>query len=161
MSEERDGPATPRGGPEAVAVLLRDRVQAGREVWLPVTGTSMWPTIRPPARVRVVDAAPPRRGEVWAYIDASRQIVVHRCQRAAGPGYLFRGDGLPAADPWVPAERVVGRVATVEDPRGRRSLGPADRAIGSGRILVRRLRSVARRGRKWVGGLMTPRRRRR
>ena len=111
--------------------------------------------------MRLVDATAPRRGEVWAYIDGGREIVVHRCQRPAGPGYLFRGDGLPGADPWVPAERVVGRVVTVDDPRGRKSLGAADRAIGSVRIFVRRLRSVARRCRKWVGGLMTARRVRR
>jgi hypothetical protein len=119
----------------------------------------MWPTIRPPARVRLAAADRPRRGEVWAAVDATGAIVVHRCERRAGPGYVFRGDGLRRADPWVPADRVVGRVVAVVDGRGHRLMGGADRVTGIGRLLRARLRSVARRTRKWAVGLMAARRR--
>jgi len=139
----------PPGGeprPDAVARLLRARVVAG-ELWLAVDGRSMWPTIRPPATVLLVASSSPRRGEVWAFVAGDEAIVVHRCERRAGTGHVFRGDAMAGADPWVPVERLVGRVATVVDVRGRRSLGPADRARGMGR-------SAVQRGRKWVGRLM-------
>ena len=105
MSEEIGRPATSDAA--AVAGLLRRRVTAGPELWLAVDGRSMWPTIHPPARVQLATAARPRPGEVWAFVDAGGAIVVHRCDRRAGAGYVFRGDGLRRADPWVPAERVV------------------------------------------------------
>jgi hypothetical protein len=110
----------------------------------------MWPTIRPPARVRLRGGARPRRGEVWAFAGAGDAIVVHRCERRAGPGYVFRGDGLADADPWVPSAHLIGRVVEVDDPRGARALGTADRFTGTGRNLGKRLR-------KWVGGLMVSR----
>jgi hypothetical protein len=98
---------------------------------------------------------------VWAFVDAGGSVVVHRCDRRAGAGYLFRGDGLRQADPWVPLERVVGRVVAVVDRRGVRPMGRADRVIGLGRLLLARLRSVARRTQNWVRGLMAARDRRR
>jgi hypothetical protein len=159
MSDEIGSPAS--SDADAVARLLRQRVTAGPELWLPVEGRSMWPTIHPPARVQLAAAVRPRPGEVWAFVDAGGAIVVHRCDRRAGAGYVFRGDGLHRADPWVPVERIVGRVVAVVDRRGVRPMGDADRVTGLGRLLVARLRSVARRTRKWVRGLMAARRRRR
>jgi hypothetical protein len=155
MTDESGGSATE---PDVVARLLRHRLAGPRELWLPVNGHSMWPTIQPPARVRLVAAERPRGAEVWAFVGAGGAIVVHRCERRAGPGYVFRGDGLPTADPWVPARRVIGRVADVEDQRGRRPLGTGDRLIGMGRLAQSRLRSVGRRSRKWVRGLISRRR---
>src|SRR3954463_8003088 len=105
MSDET-GSAIGTGGarPDRVARLLRARLAGGQELWLPVDGRSMWPTIRPPATVRLVGAKGPRRGEVWAFVDDGGAIVVHRCARRVGPGSVFRGDGLPMADPWVPTQ---------------------------------------------------------
>ena len=154
MSGATGSTTTGGAGPDVVARLLRARLDGGQELWLPVDGRSMWPTIRPPARVRLVTRARPRRGEVWAFVDAGAAIVVHRCERRAGPGYVFRGDGLPRADPWVPAGRAVGRVVAVVDPRGQRSLGTADRLVGLGRMAQHRLQVVGRRTHKWVRGLM-------
>lgn len=114
-----------------------------------------------PGAVQLAAAARPRTGEVWAFVDAGGAIVVHRCDRRAGAGYLFRGDGLRRADPWVPAERVVARVVAVVDGRGVRPMGGADRVTGLGRLLLARLRSVARRTQKWVRGLMVVHDRRR
>jgi hypothetical protein len=161
MSDETGSPTTRGAGPDVVARLLRARLHGGQELWLAVEGRSMWPTIRPPARVRLVRAEDPRRGEVWAYVDAGEAVVVHRCERRAGPGYVFRGDGLPGPDPWVPDARLVGHVVAVEDPTGRRSLGRRDRIVGIGRMVHHRLLAVGRRGRKWASGLMAGRRHRR
>jgi hypothetical protein len=157
MSDGTGSPTTGGAGPDAVARLLRARLHGGQELWLPVDGRSMWPTIRPPARVRLVAAAGPRPGEVWAFVEAGEAIVVHRCERRAGPGYVFRGDGLPGPDPWVPAQRLIGHVVAVEDSRGRRSLGHGDRLLGMGRMIHHRVLAVARKSRKWVGGLMAGR----
>jgi len=147
--------------PTTIARLLRQRAATGPELWLAVEGRSMWPTIRPPARVQLAAAPRPRVGEVWAFVDPGGAIVVHRCDRRTGAGYVFRGDGLRRADPWVPAERVVGRVVAVVDGRGIRAMGDADRVTGLGRLLLARLRSVARRTRNWVRELMTARERHR
>ena len=110
----------------------------------------MWPTIRPPARVRLRGGDRPRRGEVWAFVGAGDAIVVHRCERRAGPGYVFRGDGLAGADPWVPAEHLIGRAVEVDDSLGVRALGTTDRLTGTARNLGTRLRN-------WVRGLMVAR----
>jgi hypothetical protein len=156
MSDETGASAT-GSGPDVVARLLRHRLAGGQELWLSVDGRSMWPTIQPPARVRLVAAERPRCAEVWAYVDAGGAIVVHRCERRAGPGHVFKGDGLPGADPWVPMGSVIGRVADVEDQRGRRPLGTGDRLVGMGLLAQSRLRSVGRRSRKWVRGLIARR----
>jgi hypothetical protein len=161
MSDGTANPTSGDAGPDVVARLLRARLHAGRDLWLAVEGRSMWPTIRPPARVRLVGAERPRRGEVWAFVDAGEAIVVHRCERRAGPGYVFRGDGLPGPDPWVPALRLVGHVVAVDDPTGRRPLGERDRIVGMGRMVHHRVLAVGRGIRKWASGLMAGRRDRR
>ncbi len=161
MSDGTDSPTAGGAGPDVVARLLRARLRSGSELWLAVEGRSMWPTIHPPARVRLVRAERPRRGEVWAFVDAGEAIVVHRCERRAGPGYVFRGDGLPRPDPWVPEPRLIGHVVAVEDPKGHRALGERDRIVGIGRMIHHRSLAVGRRTRKWASGLMAGRRDRR
>jgi len=160
-AEMGDGTSSASTGPDVVARLLRARLQSGNELWLAVEGRSMWPTIQPPARVRLTAGERPRRGEVWAFVDAGEVIVVHRCERRAGPGYVFRGDGLPGPDPWVPAPRLIGHVVAVEDPKGRRCLGRRDRVVGMGRTIHHRVLAVTRKSRKWASGLMAGRRDRR
>ena len=150
MTDEIGGPPPESAGPAVVARLLRTRAAEGAALWLPVDGRSMWPTIRPPARVRLHGGARPRRGEVWAFVGAGDAIVVHRCERRAGPGYVFRGDGVAGADPWVPAAHLIGRVVEVDDPRGVRALGNTDRLTGTARNLGTRVRN-------WVRGLMVGR----
>jgi hypothetical protein len=150
MSDETGSPAGSGAAADVVARLLRARVADGPTLWLPVDGRSMWPTIRPPAKVRLDGGGRPRRGEVWAFVGAGEAIVVHRCERRSGPGYVFRGDGLARSDPWVPAGHLIGRVVQVEDQRGQHRLGPVDRSCGIGRHLVMRTRN-------WVRGLMVGR----
>jgi hypothetical protein len=159
MIEEPGSPAAAGNGPDAMARLLRGRVEAGPQLWLPVGGGSMGPTIRPPGNVLLAPGRRPRRGEVWAFVGVDGAIVVHRCERRAGPGYVFRGDGMVVADPWVPSARLIGRVVAVADALGQRRLGAADRRLATGRTLLRRLRRVVRRARKWVVGTMATTRR--
>jgi hypothetical protein len=131
-----DGPRLSEG--EAAARVLRRRV-ADRDVWLSVTGWSMWPTVRPPARVLVSSSTTPRRGEVWAFVAPSGAIVVHRCERRVGTMFLFRGDGFRHDDPLVSRGLLIGRVRRAEDADGTRAFGLADRARGAARSTLRRL----------------------
>lgn len=112
------------GGPRSVAAatasVLRQRTREGG-IWIDVDGTSMSPTIRPPARVLVVAAERPRPGEIWAFVDDGGAIVVHRFLRRRRSGsLLLRGDGMGADDGFVLATHLVGRVEHVEDARGAR-----------------------------------------
>jgi hypothetical protein len=135
----------------ATARLLRQRL--GGEVWLPVDGDSMRPTIIPPATVRVVARDRPRIGEVWAFVSAGGRIVVHRCTRRTSGGYVFQGDGRAATDPATPLELVIGRAVAVRDRHGERSLGVLDR----GRGVVRHAARRASRAPRWVVSLISRR----
>lgn len=104
---------------DATARLLRARLGADG-AWIDVDGTSMLPTIRPPARVRVEAASGPRPGEVWAFTDDAGEILAHRFVRHVGEMLRFKGDGNARPDPLVPPSRVVGRVVEAVDRRGAR-----------------------------------------
>ena len=97
-------------GPAAVAALLRDRARRG-ELWIPVDGASMSPTLQPGTEVLVRPGARPRPGEVWAAVGVDGALVVHRCVwlRPGGP-WTFRGDAEPDDDVPVSEARLVGRV---------------------------------------------------
>lgn len=104
----------------ATASVLRRRARTNG-LWIDVDGTSMAPTIRPPARVLVVAAEHPRPGEIWAFVDDDGAVVVHRYLRRRRTGsLLLRGDGMHADDGFVVASHLVGRVARIEDVRGTR-----------------------------------------
>ena len=93
-------------------------------MWLDVSGNSMLPTLRSPAKVLVAGAPSPRRGDVWAFVDHNGSIVVHRYLRRRRDGSLvFRGDGLPHEDWSVRSHQLVGRVLRVEDTQGDRPVG--------------------------------------
>lgn len=100
---------------DATARLLRERLGADG-AWIEVTGASMLPTIRPPARVRVAPASTPRLGEVWAFVDDDGELLAHRYLRTVGSRLRFKGDGNPAPDRLVARERLVGVVVEVTDP---------------------------------------------
>jgi hypothetical protein len=143
------GSTHPQTPPYATARLLRQRL--GDDVWLPVQGESMRPTIIPPAQVRLVAQARPRVGEVWAFVGAGGHIVVHRCERRTPSGYVFRGDGWAAADPVASLDVLIGRAIAVRDDRGERRLGGIDRVRGTSRYLAR----WARRAGRWAVSLIS------
>jgi hypothetical protein len=133
-------------GAAATARLLRQRL--GGEVWLPVEGDSMRPTIPAPAEVRVVARERPRIGEVWAFVGPGGRVVVHRCERRTAEGYVFHGDGRAPADPVTPPDLLVGRAVAVRDRRGERRLQSVDRVQGLARQAGRRVRRLLRRRRR-------------
>jgi hypothetical protein len=117
----------------------------------------MWPTIRPPARVLVTTADRPHLGEIWAFVGADGQIVVHRCLGRRGGGYAFKGDGLPARDPIVPPSTLVGRVVAIDDERGHRRLRRRDVLVSQVRLLLSRGAAALRRLARWAGRPITGR----
>jgi hypothetical protein len=83
-------------------------------------------TIVPGSRVRLVHAARPRRGEVWAFVGDDGALVVHRVVRAAGvDAWVLQGDGNRGYDAAVPTARLVGRADRHVGPGG-----GADRRLG-------------------------------
>lgn len=112
------------GGPPTVdgrttASLLRAHLGDGA-MWLDVAGRSMGWSIPGGWRVRVVAAAQPRRGEVWAFCTPTGELVVHRARRVEPDGYVFQGDARVTEDPPVPADHLVGRVVELEGARALR-----------------------------------------
>lgn len=95
--------------PETSARVLRAALSA-ESLWITTEGSSMGATIADGDEVKLVEAARPRRGEVWAYIDSQGQLVAHRCVGFRGGQVVFRGDAQPMTDRLVPPSNVVGRV---------------------------------------------------
>lgn len=95
--------------PEAVARLLRSRVEAGA-IDLPVAGSSMKGVIESGATVTIGHAEQPRRGEIWAFVDDDGTVVVHRVRTITTDTIIGRGTGNPVDDPPVPKTRLIGRV---------------------------------------------------
>lgn len=67
-------------------------------------------TIADGDEVELVSAVRPRIGEIWAYIDDSGGIVVHRYVASRRGGLVFRGDAGASTDRLVVPARLVGRV---------------------------------------------------
>ena len=132
---------------EIKAKVLRRGVAASAR-WLDVTGLSMGPDLPGGSRVLVDGATRPRRGEVWAFVGETGEVVVHRFLRDVGGQLWFRGDANVAADRPVPPERLIGRVTAVEVDGRRRDLGRVARWRGrlavDRRAIRRRLRRVLR-----------------
>jgi len=138
----------------ATARLLRHRLLI-HDVWLPVDGESMQPTIAPPAEVRVVARRRPRMGEVWAFVGPDGSIVVHRYERRSRGGLVFHGDALVPTDPVTAPDVLVGRVVAARDRRGERALGTIDQLRGGARYLRRRVRSVVNAIARWAVSLIS------
>ena len=79
------------------------------------------------SRVLVATSPPPRRGEVWAFVDDDGRLLVHRFRRSREGICWFEGDANPTADPGVHPVRLVGRVKTVDDGHRSWRLGSAAR----------------------------------
>ena len=126
--------------------LCTDLLQSGRRVRFRAPGASMHPTIRDG---EVVTVAPVltrdiKRGDVLLYL-AERGLTAHRVRRRLpGPETAFcvRGDALGSEEERVAANRVLGRVTSVE--RAGRELpvgGSLRNGIGALVRLARRIRA--------------------
>ncbi len=122
---------------EMKAKVLRRGVAANAR-WLDVTGLSMGPDLPGAAACSSTARRRARRGEVWAFVGETGEVVVHRFLRDVGGQLWFRGDANVAADRPVPPERLIGRVAAVEVDGRRRDLGRVAR--WRGRLAVDRHR---------------------
>jgi hypothetical protein len=96
-----------------VAAVLRRDVSA-RPRWIDVAGPSMAPAIPAGARVCVVGARRPRRGEIWAFCLLDATVVVHRYRRTTGSGLQFQGDASPWPDDPIDVALLIGRVTAVD-----------------------------------------------
>ena len=145
--------------PETTARLLRSRL-ATTPLDLPVSGLSMGSTIRSGSTVRLTGLSEPRRGEIWAFVGADSEIIVHRVRHIAEDTMTGRGHGNPVDDQIVPRTHLIGRVDSAIGPNGQtRTFGPVDRARAAihfyvragartvAKILTWRRRSRARSGR--------------
>jgi hypothetical protein len=121
--------------PDTITRLLRRRAEVGT-LWIDTIGNSMGRAVPAGARVRVVAASRPRRGEVWAMCDDEGRIIVHRVLGEAGERWWLQGDANRSPDQPVSLDRLIGRVDEVEVAGRRRRLGPVHRVCARARLDV-------------------------
>jgi len=131
--------------PAAKAAVLR-KGAARKAIEIEVIGPSMGAAIPSGARVIVVAASRPRRGEVWALVGDESKVVVHRFRRERGGLLWFQGDGNARVDRPVEPDMLIGRVESVECAGRRKRIGAIARLRGrvvlDATSLARRVRSL-------------------
>jgi hypothetical protein len=133
---------TDSGVPADVKASLLRRRAATQPIWIDVSGMSMGQRLPGGARVLVAAGLNPRRGEVWAFVDDDGHVVVHRLKRHAAGRSWLQGDANPSSDAPVPADRLIGRVTSVDMNGRTRSLGVAERWRGRLLLEARGLRGL-------------------
>lgn len=110
--------------PDEVLQFLQDTVGAKGELWIPVSGNSMLPTIRPGDRVLL---APTRRrlarGDV-VIVALGTKVILHRVVSLVNHVVVTRGDSCEAGDPPIEADRVFARAVAVRHDRVLTTLTP-------------------------------------
>ena len=101
--ETRSGTLTVHG--------LRELLDAGSEVEVPMRGGSMSPWLRAGDRLRLRPAREVRLGDVLLVVHESRGLV-HRMIGRQGDAVLTRGDSVKRADPPSRDGQIVARVHT-------------------------------------------------
>ncbi|HEX4983478.1 MAG TPA: hypothetical protein VFV63_17360 [Ilumatobacteraceae bacterium] len=119
--------------PDTIARLLRRRAESGT-LWIDTVGSSMGRAVPDGARVRVVAAARPRRGEVWAICNDDSRVVVHRALGVVDGRWWFQGDANRSPDLPIELARLIGRVAEVDIAGRRRRLRGPDRLLARSRL---------------------------
>ena len=135
--------------PETITRLLRRRAESGT-LWIDTAGNSMGRAIPDGARVRVVAAARPRRGEVWAMCNDDSRVIVHRALGVVDGRWWLQGDANRSPDPPVGLDRLIGRVDEIEVAGHRRRLGASKWLIGRARLDVAAARRRVRAASRWV-----------
>lgn len=99
--------------PESIARVLRRRAAEG-DLWVPLEGSSMLPTVNVPAEGLVGAVRRPKWGEVWAFVDCGGSVTVHRALGRDRRGrWVMRGDGAPRTDAPVSTSCLVGPVQLI------------------------------------------------
>lgn len=93
-------------------------------------------------RVLVVGGGQPRRGEIWAFVDETGVLVVHRYRSQVDGMMWFCGDTNAVDDRPVPLCAVVGRVVEVDRNGRRRRVGVESRIVGRVRLDARSIRGM-------------------
>jgi hypothetical protein len=112
-----------------VTEILRERLDAGESIWLPIRGRSMRPFLGAGARILVAPPARVRFGDLLAY-QCEGALVCHRVIGRRGAALLTRADHRGAGPEVVSARQIVGVVTACE--RGGVTvdlLGPRQRAL--------------------------------
>ncbi len=110
-------------------------LRQGLHVRVPVTGSSMAPSIRSGDIVVVapVTAGLPAPGEVALYA-TGRRIIAHRLVAFDACRFILKGDAVPVADLPVEIERLLGKVIRVERAQESGMIGRARRIANVARV---------------------------
>jgi hypothetical protein len=137
---------------ESIAGVLRRRAAAG-DLWVPLEGSSMLPTIESPAEGLVGGFEHPKWGEVWAFVTSEGSVTVHRVLGRNRRGlWVMRGDGAPRTD------GPVGEGALIGPVRALRCVGEVQGLRRSRAMALRlHLRRISGRLRWIVTRRLTPR----
>ena len=103
---------------------VREMIEAGETVRVPVAGSSMVPFLAPGRDAVLIAKAegPYRRGEILFYTREGGRYVCHRLHHADGQGLYFAGDAQSTLEGPIPEGRVFARVTKVY--RKGRWIGP-------------------------------------
>jgi peptidase S24-like protein len=96
-----------------VTEILRERLDAGEPVWLPVRGRSMRPLLGAGSRIFVTPARRVRFGDLLAY-ECGGAVVCHRVIGRRRAALLTRADHRGAGPEVVRESQIVGVVAAFE-----------------------------------------------
>lgn len=110
------------------AELFSELLHSGAVLRVRVTGTSMGPLIRSGdiVSVRKTPFATLGRGDIVLFINTDGSYMAHRIlrkQTKAGRVFVHtKGDAQVEYDPWVPADKILGKIYKVEKRRSNRPL---------------------------------------
>jgi hypothetical protein len=119
--------------------LVADLLQSQRTVRLQALGTSMLPTLWPGDLLTIepFTADEARIGDILLVVCEDR-LFIHRLVQAGSPygvDWVTRGDAMPACDPAVASEDIVGRVCQIsrdgDELSSPRQLSPLVRAFSA------------------------------
>src|SRR5262245_4405400 len=96
-----------------VTEILRERLDAGESIWLPIRGRSMRPLLGRGARILVAPPTRARFGDLLAY-ECEGVLVCHRVIGRRDAAMLTRADHCGAGPEIVTAAQIVGVVAAFE-----------------------------------------------
>ena len=124
--------------------LVRDVAGAGATLWIRARGSSMSPTIKNGALVRVgpLPQRPLRRGDVVLAEMEGGKAVIHRVWRASGEAVVLKGDNMLYADAPLSRQAVLAIVEVVQQDTRARAIG--SRPVLSPRRLLSHLRARLR-----------------
>lgn len=132
---------------EQLLGLVRDVVGAGAPLWVRARGSSMHPTVKDGALVRLVPLPerPLRRGDVVFAIMRGGNPVIHRVREVAPEQVTLQGDNMLYADAPLAAGDVIALADTVQQDT--RASAIPGRAPFNPSLIAARWRSMTRRRR--------------